>query len=200
MDAQIFWNVIGIYNQQTVAVQIVLFLFAVIIAVLSYSHKVKWAAKFALGIIHLFIGIAFFAWHGVEPIQKYFALPLYLLCGFLFLYESWHNRNDTLEKPNGWQCLLLVLYLLYPLVSFLLGNRFPQMVTHIMPCPVVSLGITIYAGYKKKNKLLLALLAIWGLTGIKSVIFSAYEDIILLVCGIYAVTLFVHEIKHCTKK
>ena len=58
MDAQIFWNVIGIYNQQTVAVQIVLFLFAVITAVLSYSHKVKWAAKFALGIIHLFIGIA----------------------------------------------------------------------------------------------------------------------------------------------
>ena len=46
MDAQTFWNVIGIYNQQTVAVQIVLFLFAVIAAVLSYSHKVKWAAKF----------------------------------------------------------------------------------------------------------------------------------------------------------
>ena len=50
MDAQTFWNVIGIYNQQTVAVQIVLFLFAVIAAVLSYSHKVKWAAKFALGL------------------------------------------------------------------------------------------------------------------------------------------------------
>ena len=163
-----------------------------------YSHKVKWAAKFALGIIHLFIGIAFFAWYGVEPIQKYFALPLYLLCGVLFLYESWHNRNDALKKPNGWQYLLLALYLFYPLVSFLLGNRFPQIVTHIMPCPVVSLGIVIYAGYRKKNKLLLALLAIWGLTGIKSVIFSAYEDIILLVCGIYAVTLFVHEIRHCT--
>ena len=66
MDAQTFWNVIGIYNQQTVAVQIVLFLFAVIAAVLSYSHKVKWAAKFALGIIHLFIGIVFFAWHGLS--------------------------------------------------------------------------------------------------------------------------------------
>ena len=141
MDAQIFWNVIGIYNQQTVAVQIVLFLFAVITAVLSYSHKVKWAAKFALGIIHLFIGIAFFAWHGVEPIQKYFALPLYLLCGFLFLYESWHNRNDILEKPNGWQCLLLVLYLLYPLVSFLLGNRFPQMVTHKIPSMTSPLSL-----------------------------------------------------------
>ena len=200
MDAQTFWNVIGNYNQQTVAVQIVLFMFAVAAAALSYSHKVKWAAKFALGIIHLFIGIAFFAWYGVEPIQKYFALPLYLLCGVLFLYESWHNRNDALKKPNGWQYVLLALYLFYPLVSFLLGNRFPQIVTHIMPCPVVSLGIVIYAGYRKKNKLLLALLAIWGLTGIKSVIFSAYEDIILLVCGIYAVTLFVHEIRHCTNK
>lgn len=200
MDAQAFWNVIGTYNQQTITVQIGLFLFIVITAILSYFTKIKWCAKFALGIIHLFISVVFFAWYGTEPIQKYFALPLYLLCGFLFLYESWHNKNDTLIKPNGWQYFLLLLYLFYPLISFLLGNRFPQIVTHIMPCPVVSLGITIYAGYRKKNKLLLALLAIWGLTGIKSVIFSAYEDIILLVCGIYAVVLFAHEIRHCAKK
>ncbi len=59
--------------------------------------------------------------------------------------------------------------------------HFPQMVTHIMPCPVVSLSIAVYAGYNKKNKLLLAMLTVWGLTGIKSVIFSAYEDIILLI-------------------
>ena len=135
-----------------------------------------------------------------QDIQKYFALPLYLLCGTLFLYESWYNRDDSLAKPNGWQRLLLVLYLLYPLISFLLGNRFPQMVTHIMPCPVVSLGITVYAGYSRKNKLLLALLTIWGLTGIKSVIFSAYEDIILLICGIYGVTLFLRETKHGMKR
>ena len=161
MDAQAFWNVIGTYNQQTITVQIGLFLFIVITAILSYFTKIKWCAKFALGIIHLFIGVVFVAWYGTELINKYFALPLYLLCGFLFLYESWHNKNDTLIKPNGWQYFLLLLYLFYPLISFLLGNRFPQIVTHIMPCPVVSLGITIYAGYRKKNKLLLALLAIW---------------------------------------
>lgn len=194
MDAQIFWNVISIYNQQTLAAQIVLFLFVFIAAALSYFNIVKWAAKLALGILHLFIGIAFFAWYGVEPIQKYFALPLYLLCGLLFLYEGWHNRNDALEKPNGWQCLLLLLYLSYPLISFLLGNRFPQIVTHIMPCPVVCLGIVIYAGYQVKNKLLLTLLTIWGLTGIKSVIFHVYEDTILLVCGLYGVALLYKEI------
>nr|WP_288892427.1 DUF6064 family protein [uncultured Blautia sp.] len=77
--------------------------------------------------------------------------------------------------------------MLYPAVSMLLGNSFPQMVTYIMPCPVISLSIAVYAGYKRKNKVLLILLTIWGLTGIKSVIFNAYEDIILLIAGIYGV-------------
>lgn len=81
----------------------------------------------------------------------------------------------------------------------LLGNSFPQMVTYIMPCPVINLSIAVYAGYKRKNKILLALLTIWGLTGIKSLIFNAYEDIILLVCGLYGIMLFVSEIKQSKK-
>ena len=62
-------------------------------------------------------------------------------------------------------------------------------------CPVISLSIVVYAGYERKNKVLLALLTIWGLTGIKSVIFNAYEDIILLVCGLYGILLFANEAK-----
>ena len=77
----------------------------------------------------------------------------------------------------------------------LLGNSFPQMVTYIMPCPVISLSIAVYAGYKRKNKALLALLTIWGLTGIKSIIFNAYEDIILLIGGLYGIALLIREIR-----
>ncbi len=195
MDTQIFWNVIGEYNVQTLIIQIGLFIFLISAIVVSYMHKINWSAKFALGIANLFIGFGFFALYGTEPIQKYFALPLYSLCGVLFLYESWHSRNDVLQKPNMLQAALLALYLLYPFVSVLLGNSFPQMVTYIMPCPVVSLSITVYAGYKNKNKLLLALLALWGLTGIKSVFFNAYEDLILLICGLYGAVLLFYEIK-----
>ena len=187
MDAQAFWNVIGNYNKQTWIIQIILFTFMLLAIMLSYMKKVKWAAKFLLGIVNLFIGIAFFAWYGTEPIQKFFALPLYLLCGGLFIYESWRSKDDMIKRPNLIQITLLLLYLLYPAVSMLLGNSFPQMVTYIMPCPVISLSIAVYAGYKRKNKVLLTLLTIWGLTGIKSVIFNAYEDIILLIAGIYGV-------------
>ena len=195
MDVQAFWTVIGTYNQHTIAAQAVLLVFLVFSVILSYQRKNSWMAKFALGIANLFIGIVFFAWYGTEPIQKYFALPLYLLCGGLFLYEGWRNKEDILERPNLVQSLLLLLYVCYPLISAMLGNYFPQMVTYIMPCPVVSLSIAVYAGCQKKNKLLLALLTVWGLTGIKSVIFSAYEDLILLACGLYGVMLLVHEVR-----
>ncbi len=194
MDAQTFWNVIGNYNKQTWAIQIVLIIFLAFSIVLSYMQKVKWTAKFSLGIANLFIGIAFFARYGTGPIQKFFAMPLYLFCGILFLFEAWKYKDDALEKPNIIQVIFLLLYSVYPIISMLLGNSFPQMVTYIMPCPVVSLSIAVYAGYRRKNKVLLAVLAIWGLTGIKSMIFNAYEDTILLICGLYETVLLMREI------
>ena len=70
MNAQAFWNVIGNYNEQTKLIQIGLLIFLTLAITLSYIGKVNWAAKFALGITNLFIGIGFFAWYGTEPIQK----------------------------------------------------------------------------------------------------------------------------------
>lgn len=195
MDAKAFWNVIGDYNQQTIVIQLILLAFIAVAVILSYVSRIKYSAKLILGIANLFIGVVFFGYYGTEPIQRFFALPLYLICGFLFIYESVHNKNDTLEKPNPFQITLIALYCLYPLISVALGNTFPEMVTHVMPCPIVSLSIAVYSGYRRKNKLLLALLTIWGLTGIKSVIFNAYEDIILLLCGIYGLYILTKEIR-----
>lgn len=195
MNTQTFWSVIGNYNSQTWMIQTGLFVLMVLGIVLSYTGKVKWAAKLSLGIANLFIGVAFYVCYGTEPVQQYFALPLFMISGILFIYESYRNREDKLEKPNVFQIILLILYLLYPVVSVLLGGEFPQMATYIMPCPIISLSIAVYAGYRKKNKLLLALLTIWGLTGVKSVMFNVYEDVILLICGIYGVVLFINEFR-----
>lgn len=195
MNAQAFWNVIGNYNKQTWAIQILLMILLLFSIALSYMQKVKWAAKFSLGIANLFIGVVFFAWYGTEPIQKFFALPLYLFCGILFLFGAWKYKDDILEKPNKIQTVLLLFYTIYPIISLLLGNSFPRMVTYIMPCPVISLSIAVYTGYKRKNKVLLTLLTIWGLTGIKSIIFNVYEDTILLIGGLYGTVLLMREIR-----
>ncbi len=162
MNATAFWDVIGNYNTQSMVFQIGMLIFLVVGFAFSYTQKVNWAAKFVLGTANLFIAIAFFAWFGTEPIQIYFALPLFLLCGGLFLYECIRNKNDILLKPNKLQVFFLLLYLIYPLISILLGNTYPKMVTYIMPCPVISLSIAVYACYEKKNQLLLLLLTAWG--------------------------------------
>ncbi len=195
LDAQAFWAVIGTYNTQTISAQVILLAVLAVALTLSYTGVVKWSAKLALGVANLYIGFVFFGAFGTQSIQKFFALPLYLCCGGLFIFESINNREDRLNRPGIWQAILLLLFVLYPVVSLLLGNVFPRMVTHIMPCPVVSLSIAVYSGYQKKNKLLLALLAVWGLTGVKSILFHAYEDLILLMCGVYCTYLFIKEVK-----
>lgn len=200
MNVQKFWDVIGNYNRQTWMIQLILLIILVFAIFLSYTQRIKWAAKFVLGIVNLWIGIVFFAKYGTEPIQTYFALPLYVFCGGLFLYESWHNRDDSIRKPSKFQIVLLILYCIYPVISILLGHSFPKMVTYIMPCPIVSLSIVIYAGYKQKNKVLLTILTIWGLTGIKAILFHAYEDSILLICGLYGIKLLVDEIRQSKSK
>ena len=196
MDAEIFWNIIGNYNQQTWVMQI-LFMIAIIFGmVLSFLGKTQWLSKIVLGLANIFIGIVFFIIFGIEPIQFFFASPLFIISGILFLWEGYKNRQDTFVFFNKLQWILFILVLLYPVVSILLGNSFPKMVVYIMPCPLISLSIVIYSGYKRKNKVLLLLLIIWGLTGIKSFFFNALEDTILLTCGIYCIWLLVLEFKN----
>ena len=63
-----------------------------------------------------------------------------------------------------------------------------------MPCPVAYLGLVVYAGCRRKNVVLLGSLTLWGLTGVKSVIFQAYEDVILLLGGLYGLALLRREL------
>jgi len=191
MDATAFWNVIAQYNQHTLWIQTALFIVLVAGVLVSYLTRFKWIAKIVLGILNLFIAFGFFLIYGTEPIQKFFALPLYFLTGILFFVEAIRNKDDELSKFSVVTMVLMLLYLAYPFVSMMFGGQYPRMVTYIMPCPVITASIAIYCNYTRKNPFLLAFMAIWGLTGIKAFIFSAYEDTILFLAGIYVMLVFV---------
>lgn len=195
METQIFWDVIANYNVATWMIQI-LNLFCIVIGLsIAYKKNNARVMKVVLGIINLYIAIIFFGVYGTEPIQKFFAMPLYIGIGVLFLKDA-YCETDTVNKPNMLQVCIYILYILYPWISLLLGNYFPRMVTYVMPCPIVCLSLVFYSTCKKKSKLLLLLLTIWGLTGIKSLLFDAYEDIILLICGIYGSWILYKECKN----
>lgn len=185
MNTSAFWNVIADYNQHTFFIQVIFLTFIIISILLAYIKKIYFMPKIALGISCLFIGIVFFLYYGTEPIQTYFAAPLFMISGILFIYEALKNKADIFHKPNIITTILLIIVLLYPLISYLIGNVYPTTVLLIMPCPMISLCILFYSCYTKRNRLLMLLLIIWGMTGIKSIFFHVYEDLILLTCGFY---------------
>ena len=199
MTAESFWNSIVLYNQNTKNIQPVFLLLIIVSVIFSLSGKIKNFAKIALGAANLFIAISFFGFYGTENIQKFFALPLYALCGILFIYEAFKNKDDRLALSSSIQLILLFLYCLYPVISAMLNHRFPKIVTYIMPCPIISLSIALYSCYSKKNKLLMLLLVLWGLTGIKALFFNVYEDLILLLCAIYGIFILVKEFRAARK-
>ena len=196
MDAKIFWDVIGNYNSNTVFIQLILLIALIFSFIISIIRKKGHLINISLGISNLYIGIAFFYIYGTEPIQKYFAFPLFLLIGFIFIFEGLKKGNNDLVKPNIIQLVIFLLFLIYPLVSILLGHKFPKLVLYIMPCPIVTLSIASYSLLKNKNLILLILLCIWGLTGIKSLIFNVYEDIILLLTSFYCIFEIIKAIRN----
>jgi hypothetical protein len=198
VDAKKFWDVIAHYNQDTWVIQIIFIFMIIFSAAILYKRKNQWLLQIALGLTNLFIGIVFFIVYGTEPIQMFFAAPLYIITGLLFVTEGTMRRDNEFLKLSKIQLLLLILVVLYPAISLLLGKSYPKIVFYIMPCPVISLSIVIYSCYKYKNKLLLILLTVWGLTGIKSFLFNAYEDVILLICGVYCLYILIKEIKFGT--
>lgn len=193
MDVQAFWDVIGNYNQSTWIGQCVILAFIAFSFVVALWKKTTWLLSLSLGVGTLFIGVVFFLLFGTQPIQKFFAAPLYLAIGILFLYEAAAHKSVRFHKPTLVQWGLLTLFIVYPLVSFSLGHSYPQLVVHIMPCPLISLCIVSYSCYEKKNNLLLLLMTIWGLTGVKAFFANALEDVILLLCGLFGLSVLVKE-------
>lgn len=195
MNALSFWNVIAEYNKHTLIVQAILLAFIIISVIAAYAKHYYFLPKISLGISCMFIGIVFFLYYGTQPIQFFFAAPLYILIGILFLYEAKKNRTDVLKKPDRFTSALSIIVLLYPFISYLLDHRYPAIVLLIMPCPLISLCILIYSCYRKINRLLMLLLILWGMTGIKSLFFNVYEDLILWVCGFYGIYLMINANK-----
>ena len=195
MNADSFWEVIGNYNQSTLFVQVILGICLILACVVARKDKLRWLPKVVYGVICIFLAIVFFLIFGTEPIQFYFAFPLFLLLGIVFIFEAVRNKREEFQKFTKIQWALVMLVLVYPLVSIVQGKSFPEMLMYIMPCPVVCIGIIIWQSYEHKNLIALTLLTIWGLTGVKAFFFNAYEDLILLAMGILALVILIKEVK-----
>ena len=87
-----------------------------------------------------------------------------------------------------------MLYLIYPILSFIIGHRFPRIVTLIMPCPITVFAITLMVqSMPKIDKKVFALLIIWGITALPKIFkFQVPEGWILFASGIYGLAMIIY--------
>ena len=194
-SADIFWQVIQQYNNGTILLQILISLFILGSIFIAYLTTLTWIPKLLLAITDLFIAIVFFLIYDKSSIGYYFAFPLFTLLGILLVIDSIAKRNDSIKKIKGISVILLVLTLLYPVISLLLGHVFPKQVLYILPCPVICINIVVYSRYSNLSTIILILMTIWALTGIKAFLFNAYEDLILFIHSFYSIYLLIQAIK-----
>ena len=98
MNADSFWKVIGNYNQSTLFVQVILGICLILAYVVARKDKLRWLPKVVYGSICIFLAIVFFLIFGTEPIQLYFAFPLFLLLGLVFIFEAVRNKREEFQK------------------------------------------------------------------------------------------------------
>lgn len=184
-----FWNVIGLYNRSTLALQVVICLFILFSIFAAYRWKLSYLPKIALAGSNLFIGIVFFLLFDKSPVGLFFACPLYLAVGILLVIDCIRYTDDNFNTFDPVSGAYLFLILCYPLVSLSLGHAYPKQVLYLLPCPTISFSIMIYSRYSKKSVLLLSLMTIWALTGLKAFAFNVLEDLILFSTAFYSIYL-----------
>ena len=132
-SAEEFWRVIGAFNSGTILIQIILTAGLALSISVAFKGILPRLPKLMLSAAFLFIGIVFFLVYDRSPTAYFFGFPLYAVTGVLFLIDALRHPSDAFRGFSPVSGVLLAITLLYPLVSFLLGHRYPAIVLYLLP-------------------------------------------------------------------
>lgn len=196
-----FLKVFGQYNLSIWPMQIVLYGLAIVAIFLtlrkkSYSDK---TITLILAFFWLWMGIVYQLIH-FTTINKaaYLFGVLYIIQGALFVFVGiLHSRlsfapNMTTYGIMGSVFLLFAL-IIYPLLGYFFGHRYPNTPTFGAPCPttIFTFGILLFTN-KPVPKYLLIIPLLWSLVGFSAALnLRIQEDFGLLVAGILGTLLII---------
>ena len=120
---------------------------------------------------------------------------LFILEGILLLNYAFRETTEFLFRKNPYRItsILLLCYalIIYPVIGYFNGHRYPYSPTFALPCPttIFTFGIMLLS----KNRLPLYLLlipVIWSVIGFTAaILLNMYEDTALIVCGVLIMVL-----------
>ncbi len=201
-----FLEVFKNYNLAVWPMQVVFYLLAMAVIFFSlkkfnYSNPV---INIILSFFWLWIGVVYHIMYfsGINKAAYVFG-GIFIIQGIIFLYYgafkskiSFHFRYNF----NNITGALMILYalIIYPLLGYFLGHKYPYSPTFGLPCPttIFTFGILLTAN-RKVPVFVLIIPVIWAVIGfIAAINFGILEDIGLLVSGILATILILRNNKY----
>ena len=196
IDINEFLNMLGNYNTDIWPMQIIISLFGLIPVYFlfkstAYSHRV---ITTFLALCWLWVGLVFCFkyWAPIFGLAYVFA-GVCVITGLLFLYAAYKNKFRFRYSKN-WRSvvgLILIFYGIigYQALGYAFNHIFPELFAFgLVPCPtaICTIGLFMMADRKVPVLYLLGPI-ILSTAGFKVVPLGVYEDIILIVAGLFAV-------------
>jgi len=118
---------------------------------------------------------------------------LFIVQGFLILIHTLINDKlnfATTRNTRGYSGIFLILFglVIYPAISYFVGNSFGKTIAAGLPCPttILTFGFFMLAN-SKFPKLLLIIPSLWAIVGLSAVInLGVYQDLMLIISAIIA--------------
>ena len=196
IDVKEFLDLLGTYNTDIWPMQIFIALFGLLAIYFifrpsAHSHRI---ITFFMALCWLWVGIVFCFkyWTQILGLAYVFG-GICAITGLLLLYAAFRNRL-IFRYSKDWRSVAGLFFILYGVIGYqalgyIFDHTYPQLFAFgLVPCPtaIYTIGLFMLADRKIPVLYLLGPI-ILSTAGFKVVPLGVYEDIILIVAGIFAV-------------
>ncbi len=191
-----FFEVFAIYNQSVWPAQVLLYLlaFACIPLLFRSGPASSRAISLILALFWTWMGVAYhFAFFSrINPAAWVFGAA-FVVEGLIFVWVGLVRRKMRFRIAGGvtgllgWGFILLGL-VIYPVVGFLAGQRYPAFPTFGLPCPttIFSVAMLLFAT-RPRPRSVLVVPALWTIIGSYAALrLGVTEDLMLVLAGALA--------------
>ncbi len=200
-----FWNQIGLYNDATLIVQVIMTIVAIVLLIYIFtkpSNRANILMKAFLSFAFTWNAIVFFLIYAEPSPFSYLGAVLFIIISILFAFDIFTKKIEfrfpQLNHIKYITIMFIFLVFVYPLVGYALGHIYPETCTPMMPCPLTVYAITlVVAATPKVDKKVFVALLPWALLGLPKClgVSDCYEDCILFLSGIYGTIMLIKEWK-----
>ncbi|PKP44289.1 MAG: hypothetical protein CVT95_11195 [Bacteroidetes bacterium HGW-Bacteroidetes-12] len=189
-----FLNVFKSYNQSVFPIQIAFYLIAFIVIYLLYKpvYNNGKIISAVLSFFWLWIGIVYqlIFFTSINKAAYLFGI-LFIIQGILFFFYGVVKGNISFKYRQNifnYIGILLILYALivYPILGYYLGHKYPSSPTFGLPCPTVifTFGLLLFLN-RKISVFIIIIPLLWSIVGFGAALnLSIYEDYGLLLSGV----------------